>query len=127
MVNAQIAQHEMKEQHFVDDSERVVSGVLGSWLVKAVFDATLIKVTDMFDWSNITLRPKSEIDKAESPARISIAGDRTAFMMNEMNFEIGANVHSRRSHGDQIFAITSFATGEASELHISFHQALAAL
>ena len=124
---AQIAQHEMKKQHFVDDSERVVSGVLGSWLVKAVFDATQIKLTNMFDRSIVALQPKIEIDKDESRVRISTAGDRTAFLMNEMNFEVGANVHSRGSHGDQIFVITSFATGEASALHISFHQALAAL
>ncbi len=47
--------------------------------------------------------------------------------MNEMNFEVGVHVQHRGSYGDLIFVITSFATGEASELHISFHQALAAL
>ena len=117
----------MKEQHFVDDSERVVSGVLGSWLVKAVFDATQIKLTNMFDGSIVALQPKIEIDKDESRVRISTAGDRTAFLMNGMNFEVGVHVQHRVSYGDLMFVITSFATGEASALHISFHQALAAL
>ncbi len=124
---AQMAEHDMEEQHFVDDSERVVSGVVGSWLVKAVFDATKTKLTDMFDGSIVALQKKKMTDKDESEVRISTARDRTAFLMNEMNFEVGVHVQHRGSYGDMIFAITSFATGEASELHISFHQALAAL
>ena len=57
---AQIAEHDMKEQHFADDSERVVSGVAGSWLVNAVFDATQIKLTNMFDGSIVALQKKED-------------------------------------------------------------------
>ena len=119
----------MQTRHFDTESpDRIVSSVLGSWFVKAVMDATKTKLTDMFDGSIVAAVHKkiikATVEKSKE-VRIPDAEDKTKFLMLEMKFQTGMQVKHRKSYDDMIFTITSFANGEASELYICCHQAMA--
>ena len=128
-MTGQLEGHDIQARHFDKDCpDRIVSSVLGSWLVKAAMDATKTKLTDMFDGTivaaihNKTIKPIAEKSKE---VRIPDAEDKTTFLMLELGFNAGMHVKRRKSYDDMMFTITSFANGEASELYICCHQAMA--
>ena len=91
-------------------------------------DATKTKLTDMFDGTIVAAVNKKvtkPIDEKPKEVRIPDAEDKTKFLMLELGFDAGMHVKHRKSYDDIMFKITSFANGEASELYICCHQAMA--